>query len=204
MKDRLGNERCEGYKPEEFQACDAPGCKDGKVNNKWCSTCGGYGEFPVPYKKTATNDEIERVLDDLGVMPPELVVAMTIWGEARGEHLGGKRAVANVIHNRAMRRSAKTGFPYLTSTSQVCLAPHQFSCWQNGKFVQEEPDVNSAAWDECLAAAGEIFAESYQSLVEATHYFAIWLKPQPSWAAKMEFVGQIGRHLFYIEDGWRG
>ena len=151
----------------------------------------------------AINEEIEKELEASGVMPPEQVVAMTIWGEARGESFAGKRAVAGVIHNRAIRRSARTDIPYILATSDVCLAPYQFSCWDHGDFVQQEPILTSSSWNECLAAANEIFAESYVAPTKATHYYAVWLNPPPKWAKKLQFVETVGDHLFFLEDGWR-
>lgn len=51
-------------------------------------------------------------------------LALTVWGEARGESLLGQIAVGCVIRNRV--RSGRFGG---TTYRAVCLAPAQFSCW---------------------------------------------------------------------------
>ena len=138
-------------------------------------------------------------------LPPELVAAMTIWGESRGETLYGQRCVAGVIYNRAIRRASKTGYPLSLSVSEVCLAPHQFSCWQDGEFVQKQPDETSSVWSTCADVAGEIFEDGYRPPFMATHYYApAKLDHAPEWASKMKFVCKVGGHAFYLEEGWRG
>lgn len=49
------------------------------------------------------------------------ILALTIIGEARGEPIEGQVAVGCIIRNR-MRATGK-------SYRDVCLAPKQFSCW---------------------------------------------------------------------------
>lgn len=148
--------------------------------------------------------DIERELSEqVGASPPDLIVAMTIWGEARGAPVDGKRAVAAVIRNRAAIISRNTGYPMLLSASQVCLAPGQFSCWVNGKFVQTELD-DSLAWVDCVAAAKEIFLDSYDPLIVATHYYAQSPATRPGWTDGMEYVCKVGSYLFYFDPSWRG
>lgn len=49
------------------------------------------------------------------------ILALTIYGEARGEAIEGQIAVGNVIRNRVVF-GKKT-------YRDVCLSPKQFSCW---------------------------------------------------------------------------
>ena len=57
------------------------------------------------------------------------VMALTVWGEARGEDDIGRCAVAWVIRNRAER----PGYDWWGNTiSEVCLKPWQFSVWNAG------------------------------------------------------------------------
>src|SRR5690606_25083879 len=51
-------------------------------------------------------------------------VAMTLYGEARGEHLLDRLGVGAVIRERVLR----PGW-WGKDWQSVCLAPHQFSCW---------------------------------------------------------------------------
>ena len=53
-----------------------------------------------------------------------LIVALTIFGEAAGESVQGKRAVASVIWTRADGNQ--------NALASVCKAPRQFSCWNDG------------------------------------------------------------------------
>ena len=53
-------------------------------------------------------------------LPKEEILALTIYGEARGEPVEAQIAVGCVIRNRV---SADKGY------NEVCLEPKQFSCW---------------------------------------------------------------------------
>ena len=57
--------------------------------------------------------------------PSERVVALTLLGEARGEHTTGIYAVGCVIQKRAANRNL--------TPAQVCQEPWQFSIWNAGK-----------------------------------------------------------------------
>jgi len=57
------------------------------------------------------------------------VLARTIYGEARGETVRGKEAVACVIMNRVRRAQERGGYWWGASVEKVCLKPWQFSCW---------------------------------------------------------------------------
>jgi len=137
-------------------------------------------------------------------MPPDLVVAMTLWGEARGECSAGKAAVASVIYNRANRVATHHGIPFIVAASKACLQPSQFSCWNDGKFSQAEPDYQSQAWVDCAELAKSVFGSDYSPTTSATHYFAISMRTTPWWASSMEFLGAIGSQNFYRDQNWRG
>ena len=68
-----------------------------------------------------TDAEIQAVLVDRSVL------ALTLWGEARGEPIEGRIAVGCVIRNRlAMPHRFRAA---AATYRAICLAPHQFSCW---------------------------------------------------------------------------
>lgn len=133
------------------------------------------------------------------------VVAMTLWGEARGEPVEGKMAVASVIFNRAAimaRQSDKAfGESVIEEMQRVCLAPAQFSCWSAGVFVQEQPD-GGFQWKVCEEIAKDVCGEHFGPLITATHYFAVTIA-KPVWADGMDFVGRFGNQLFYADGNWR-
>lgn len=66
--------------------------------------------------------------DGLFDLPARIVLALTVWGEARGEPIEGQIAVASVVRNRALR----LGYEWV----RVCLANGQFSC-----FNENDPNL---------------------------------------------------------------
>lgn len=126
------------------------------------------------------NDEI--VIDSVG-MSVQTVVALTLYHEARGEGEEGLRMVASVIWNRAK------GDP--RRLRSVCLAPKQFSCWNDG----HPGDPTEQVYDLCLKIAGEMVRGEFVPATDADHYHADYVNP--AWSGSMNFRKQVGRHLFY-------
>lgn len=141
-------------------------------------------------------------------LPPEkwpelLVVAATIFGEARGESLEAKLGVGLVIRNRVNNPAKWDG----TDWKGVCLKPWQFSCWNandpNRKKLawplEHEP---AYVWLECLAAARMVMEPGliHDRMTGADHYYDFSLdlagKP-PDWANKYTLIRQIGRLKFF-------
>ena len=124
-----------------------------------------------------------------------LIVALTIFGEARGEEFSGKVMVGEVIVNRS-QRSGKT-------LREVCLAPRQFSCWNGmvGKKLEAElcnpQTIGSPSWENCIRIA-KVLCGGYEPISPATHYFNPRLC-SPSWAKSMTLVAKVGNHDFYEE-----
>jgi N-acetylmuramoyl-L-alanine amidase len=132
-------------------------------------------------------------------------LGLTLWGEARGEPIEGKIAVANVIRNRL--KSGRWGETY----RGVCLWPWQFSCWKkeggeaNYMDVQrlaralvdgETPEDNVLR--ECLWIAHGMVGEWITDNVKgATHYHVASMNPKPSWAIGKTPVCSIHAHDFY-------
>lgn len=118
-----------------------------------------------------------------------MIIALTLWGEARGESVEGKLAVASVIWLRAGKDPSRLAV--------VCRKPKQFSCWNDGAPV---PPVSvSPAWEACKAIA-QLLAKgrgSFAATVEADHYHATSMKQTPYWAEGMKEVKTIGGHVFY-------
>jgi N-acetylmuramoyl-L-alanine amidase len=134
------------------------------------------------------------------------VLALTLWGETRGEPIEGKVAVACVIRNRmASRRQA---------ARDVCLAPMQFSCWQplggkaNHDALQVLVDVltsgrapSDAVVRECQWIADGVLSGACRDLVKgADHYVTTALlssTKKPGWIRTMTFCATVGAHAFY-------
>jgi spore germination cell wall hydrolase CwlJ-like protein len=131
-------------------------------------------------------------------------IALTIYGECRGESTVGKMAVASVLRNRlALGR-------WGTTYERVCLAPSQFSCWNrddpNRAVLDRLADqlrdgviLSDPALRECAWIADGLLASAFASPVHgATHYYARSMTTPPTWAnppAVLEAV--VGNHLFF-------
>ena len=76
------------------------------------------------------------------------IMALTIWGEARGEGFQGRCAVGHVILNR-VRKGGWWG----NTVEEVCLKPWQFSCWNKGdpnREAMEKLPVSDPLYLQCL------------------------------------------------------
>lgn len=135
-------------------------------------------------------------------------LTLTLWGEARGEPLDGKIAVASVIRNRV-----KAGQSYRA----VCLAPFQFSCWNDGddenhrklmsltrQLLMQEParDTLQPTFLSCARVADQTIAGITADPTKgATHYVTIDLlnAHPPKWLSAMKLTRVIGNHAFFKE-----
>ncbi len=122
-----------------------------------------------------------------------LIVARTVWQEARGEPREGKRAVVHVLWNRAQKR--KTDMAY------EAHRPWQFSGWNAGE-VNREParvvDFTSSSFRNCMCATLEAVSEIENGIdptLKSLHYHANYITPP--WAKGHRPAVVIGRHLFY-------
>lgn len=133
-------------------------------------------------------------------------LTLTLYGETRGEPHAGKLAVAHVIQNRATRHHL--------AVKDVCLAPHQFSCWTLEAQTLAEAArrlhlrVHDPVLEECANVAAEVLdgAHDGDPTKGATHYYApAAMDPPgrvPTWAAHKVPSAVIGGHLFFNDiDG---
>lgn len=128
-------------------------------------------------------------------------MALTMWGEARGDGEAAMRAVGHVIDNR--RRSGRHG-GYATDTVSEAW---QFSCWNPGDPNRTAIDgidrlVEGSAehrlWLAAQRIAGEILAgESADPTGGALFYHTIAVAP--SWSSGIAPVARIGDHLFFVQ-----
>jgi N-acetylmuramoyl-L-alanine amidase len=142
-------------------------------------------------------------IDIAATLTDREVVAATLWGEARGDPVLGRIAVACVIRNRMARRKQ--------TARQVCLAHAQFSTWTPAggeanyqafyALVTHTASATDAIWLECLWIAGGILTGACRDVTRgADHYVAtsILSSPQrPAWIAAMACVGTVAAHTFY-------
>lgn len=140
--------------------------------------------------------------DPLAALDDAAVIALTLWGEARGEGPEGRIAIANVLRNRANRSGA--------SARVECLKPMQFSCWNAGTDANHTLLMDVAAGlskgtaigpllRECFwIARGLLAGEFVDNTRGSTHYLttALLASHPPSWATGQRVLAQIGNHVF--------
>lgn len=119
---------------------------------------------------------------------PDTLLAITVWGEARGESPLGRAAVAHSILNRCRQKGL--------TVAQVVLKPWQYSCFNKSdpNSHKIEKLVSSAGasvplgeWAVCYTSAIEaIRGESSDPSAGATHYVVkkLWMQPQTGRRAK--------------------
>lgn len=129
-------------------------------------------------------------------------MAVTVYGEARGEPLEGQVAVAYVIRNRAATRKQ--------TISEVVHAPFQFSCWNPYDPNRQLIERILRDWDNSFARLRILrqcwwitigvlcgFLRDYSS--GATHYVTKRLFHSdmcPDWAQKLDIKACVGEHIF--------
>lgn len=133
------------------------------------------------------------------------ILQATLWGEAEGQSLAGKAAVASVILNRldSWRRHKRRQFGTGTIAS-VCLAPWQFSCWNFSTLRRAlllSLDLNnpSPALADCILIAGQAIAGTLADSVRGLMFYKRFDAPWPSdWGLpEKPPVMQIEAHQFF-------
>lgn len=136
-------------------------------------------------------------------LPDRVVLALLVWGEARGESLAGQVAVACVVRNR-LKQAVNTAPRW----RDVCLAPAQFSCFNPGS--PEEAAMGEAAkiamtstrtpaLSQALWIADGVMSGAALDLVHgADHYLTTSLlqSAPPSWAKDQPVLAVYGAHSF--------
>lgn len=151
-----------------------------------------------------------------------MVLAQTIWGEARSHGEDGMRAVGHVVVNRA-----QSGKPRLFGDGVVGAAKKnkQFSCWnpgdpnrdrmkymaeldlkiKRGELPTDQPmDVwiksgegqEYAAWLNAKRIARSILAGKSNDPTQGALFYHT-TAVHPSWSTRMAPTGQIANHIFY-------
>ena len=136
-------------------------------------------------------------MSDFFLHIPELdLLECLIWGEARGESLDGRSAVAWVVRNRLVD-------PRWPNTWQsVILQPKQFSCFNPGDPNLDKMVVRyrlrrvDMVWKSCrLIAFGVMHDWIPDNSRGANHYCHVDIVPR--WAEGVEPIIRIGYHKFY-------
>lgn len=128
------------------------------------------------------------------------VLARTLYGEARGELVRGKEAVASVVINRVRRARDRGGvYWWGHDIESVCKKPWQFSCWNvndPNRAKIERVDENNRTFQTCLRIARRAIAGAMKDPTDgATHYHVRSMTPP--WAQTKKASAIIGNHAFY-------
>lgn len=119
------------------------------------------------------------------------IVARTVYGEARNQDRTGQKAVAHVIFNRAAKNYAGG------LVAAVCLAPKQFSCWNNGdpnrKLIMGVGPDNKD-FRQCMISVLEAMGEP-DFTFDSTHYHTAAVSP--AWSRDKKPCYVHGDHLFF-------
>lgn len=130
-------------------------------------------------------------------------LARTIWGEARGEPVRGREAVAACVMNRVDVAQARGGHWWGNDVIEVCRCPHQFSCWGEDDPNREKllaVDKEDKVFQSCLRIARRAIRGALPDPTDgATHYHAAGILPW--WAKERTPCRAIGGHLFYRDIG---
>lgn len=126
-----------------------------------------------------------------------LVLAQTIYGEARGEGYTGMAAVASVIMNRV-----GIGGWWGDNVIDVCKKAYQFSTWNEGDpnrpVIEAMRPGDNAVFDLAYRIAGEAMSGSLSDATGgATHYYAPGSIGKPTWAMGAFQTASIGGHDFF-------
>ncbi|MEO7323394.1 MAG: cell wall hydrolase [Dokdonella sp.] len=122
-------------------------------------------------------------------------LARTLWGEARGETLAGREAVASVVLNRS--RIGPNRYP--ATIEAVCKQPYQFSCWNaNDRNRAKLLAVNAsnAAFVQCQDIARRAVEGMLIDRTRGSTHYLVSGTPA-DWAEGHIPVEIIGRHAFY-------
>ena len=167
----------------------------------------GWGEwrsaFGVALRPARSADavapEAGDAADELDVVDAHWM-ALTMWGEARGDGEAGMRAVGHVIDNR--RRTGAPGRGFVTDTVSEAW---QFSCWNAGdpnhRAILEIDRLPAQShdrrmWRRARQLADEILAgRSRDPTGGALFYHTEAVAP--AWSQGVPVASRIGRHLFF-------
>lgn len=133
---------------------------------------------------------------------PAEIVAMTAFGEARGDGRTGMHAVVNVIMNRASRPRWWGFDPVSCCLKSSKRGVHQFSCWNandpNRARMLEEVRGQDPRYAVAFALAQTALAGRLPDVTEgADHYYATSMPKPPYWARGRDALKTIRNHIFF-------
>jgi len=145
------------------------------------------------------------LLSTFGKLDDKQIMALTIWGESRGEIHDGKIAVGTVILNRVDHHDWEGN-----TIQAVCLCPYQFSCYLPNDPNEVKMKSIADNWDTSYQSSS-VLQECYEvasGLIDGTiprtpilaerkvcQYKTVGC--EASWADVMILVTTIGHQEFW-------
>jgi len=168
-------------------------------------TIGPASAFSRPALSTADIAQYQATPqhkeDPPKVNKDQMILALTMWAEARNQGLKGMRAVGHVIKNRAEADKPKL---FGQGIKGVALKDRQFSFWNDNEpeeITDQVKDLDPATpdgktWEEAYNLAGKILkGKDHDPTKGATYYHTTAVNP--NWSNSMEPTTQIADHIFY-------
>lgn len=130
------------------------------------------------------------------------LLALTIWGEARGEGETGMRAVGHVIKNRM--KSDRFG----DEVKDVVWKRKAFSCWNPNDPNREKmrniaqlpkDSAEYKKWKMAQKIAAEILANKSKDPTRGALFYHT-KNIKPNWADPKKAIAAVANHVFYRTD----
>jgi len=165
----------------------------------------GCGDQPPVATARNSAPQPDKGVDIFHSIPESQLLTLCLYGEARGEPLEGKVAVASVVVNRLKHKGW-----FGKTLREVILKPWQFSCFNPGDPNRETLERIAGDFCEYLnkyealrecywVAVGFLDGWLRSNVKGATHYHNVTLIP-PNWTVGMKRIRQIGMHQFWQEQ----
>jgi spore germination cell wall hydrolase CwlJ-like protein len=138
-----------------------------------------------------------------GNIDERTLLALTMYGEARGEGARGMQAVGNVIMNRT--KIGRGG----NNTSEVIMAKRQFSIWGTDDITRSQGGITPTEmqariktpaqkqdYQTAYSLAGDLLAGKAQDITGGATSYYNPKKASPAWGNKGTTTAVIGNHKF--------
>lgn len=161
---------------------------------------------PLSVSQSDTPDEVEfspfrersQPLDHITAsQKEERCLTQAIYYESGNQSVKGKEAVAWVVINRVGKHGYANTICAVVSQARMIEERKicQFSFW-----CERQYKPNQVLWEESNGVAKRVLQNMGDYAIlnqygEATHYHARYV--HPSWAKRLEKLGQIEDHIFY-------
>lgn len=175
----------------------------------------GAALIAAPFVYNQFGKDQTEIVQERPLSEDELVLAQTMWGEARSHGEDGMRAVGHVIYNRATHSNKKL---FGDGVIGAAKKKWQFSCWNpndvNSKKIAEITELDHAvvadsnitlsakqkleraAFQKAKQIAREILSNQSNDPTDGALFYHT-TAVSPPWAKKMDPIGQVENHIFY-------